>query len=161
MDKISFAPWKDEDLAQVMDLWQRTFADRKYDFRIDAAGFRQRVLAHPDFEPEGAITAKVEGRVVGFVLAVAPGPGETGYLSVLVVDSDYRRIGVGGRLANAAERFSIWLRKNGDADRLQGKSDHIRDRRRYEDASVYVFPESGIPQSWVGESVYGNDVRRV
>lgn len=105
MDKISFAPWKDEDLAQVMDLWQRTFADRKYDFRMDAAGFRQRVLAHPDFEPEGAITAKVEGRVVGFVLAVAPGVEETGYLSVLMVDSDYRRNGVGGRLLGAAGEF--------------------------------------------------------
>ena len=105
MSAFSIAPWKDEDLAQVMDLWQRTFADRKYDFRMDEAGFRKRVLAHPDFDPEGAITAKVEGRIVGFGLAVAPGPGETGFLSVLIVDSDYRRIGVGGRLVDAAERF--------------------------------------------------------
>lgn len=105
MSAISIASWKDEDLAQVMDLWQRAFADRKYDFRIDEAGFRQRVLAHPDFDPEGAITAKVEGRVVGFVLAVAPGHGETGYLSVLMVDSGYRQNGVGGRLLGAAEGF--------------------------------------------------------
>ena len=105
MSAFSIAPWKDEDLAQVMDLWQRTFADRKYDFRIDEAGFRQRVLAHPDFDPEGALIAKVEKEVVGFVLAVAPGPGETGYLSVLMVDSDYRRNGVGGRLLGAAEGF--------------------------------------------------------
>lgn len=105
MSTFSISSWKDEDLAQVMDLWQRAFADRKYDFRMDEAGFRQRVLAHPDFDPEGAITAKVEGRVVGFVLAVAPGPGEAGYLSVLVVDSDFRRSGIGGRLLDAAEGF--------------------------------------------------------
>ena len=105
MDVISIAPWKGEDLAQVMDLWQRAFADREYDFRIDETRFRQRVLDHPDFNPEGAFIAKGEGRVVGYVLAVAPSPGETGYLSVLMVDSDYRRQGVGGRLLDAAEGF--------------------------------------------------------
>ena len=78
---------------------------RKYDFRIDEGGFRQRVLAHPDFDPEGAFTAKAEGRIVGFVLAVAPRAGETGFLSVLVVDSDFHRSGIGGRLLDAAEGF--------------------------------------------------------
>ena len=28
MDTFSIAPWKDEDLEPVMDLWQRVFADR-------------------------------------------------------------------------------------------------------------------------------------
>ena len=105
MDVTSIASWKDEDLTHVMDLWQRVFAGRKYDFRMDETGFRQRVLAHPDFDPDGAFTANVEGRVVGYVLAVAPKSGETGYLSVLMVESDYRRQGVGGRLLDAAEGF--------------------------------------------------------
>ncbi len=105
MGTLAIAPWKDGDMQPVMDLWQRVFADRKYDFRMDEAGFRQRVLAHPDFDPEGALIARVEGRVVGFVLAVAPGRGETGYLSVLMVDSDFRQKGVGGMLMDAAEGF--------------------------------------------------------
>ena len=105
MGTFLIAPWKDEDLAQVMDLWQRAFADRKYDFRMDEAGFRQRVLAHADFDPEGAFIARVDNRVAGFALAVAPGQGETGYLSVLMVDSDFRRKGFGGRLLNAAGEF--------------------------------------------------------
>ena len=105
MGIISIVPWKDEDLAPVMDLWQRVFAGRKYDFRMDEAGFRKRVLAHPDFDPEGALIARVESRVVGFALALAPGPGETGYLSVLMVDSDFRHKGVGGMLLDAAEGF--------------------------------------------------------
>ena len=95
MGTLAIAPWKDGDMQPVMDLWQRVFADRKYDFRMDEAGFRQRVLAHPDFDPEGALIARVEGKVVGFVLAVAPGRGETGYLSVLMVDTDFRQKGLG------------------------------------------------------------------
>ena len=105
MDTLAIAPWKDEDLEPVMDLWQRVFADRQYDFRMDEAGFRQRVLAHPDFDPEGALIARVEGRVVGFVLAVAPRPGETGYLSVLMVDSGFRQKGIGGMLLDAADGY--------------------------------------------------------
>ncbi len=105
MGTLAIAPWKDEDLEPVMDLWQRVFADRKYDFRMDEAGFRQRVLAHADFDPGGALIARVEGRIVGFVLGVAPRPGETGYLSVLMVDSDFRQKGVGGMLLDAAEGF--------------------------------------------------------
>ena len=49
MDVTSIAPWKDEDLEHVMDLWQQVFADRKYDFRMDEAGFRQRVLGASGF----------------------------------------------------------------------------------------------------------------
>lgn len=105
MDDLSIAPWKDEDLLPVMDLWQRTFAHRKYDFRMDAAGFRQRVLAHADFDPEGAFVARVDTGVVGFALAVAPGTGETGYLSVLMVDSDFRQQGIGAKLLDAAGKF--------------------------------------------------------
>ena len=105
MSAFSISSWKDEDLALVMDLWQRAFADRKYDFRMDEAGFRQRVLAHADFDPEGAFIARVDTRVAGFALAVAPGTGETGYLSVLMVDSDFRQNGFGGRLLDAAGEF--------------------------------------------------------
>ena len=105
MDTLAIAPWNDEDLEPVMDLWQRVFADRKYDFRMDEAGFRQRVLAHADFDPKGALIASVDARVVGFVLALASGPGETGYLSVLMVDSDFRKKGVGGMLLDAAAGF--------------------------------------------------------
>ena len=105
MDNLSIATWKDEDLLPVMDLWQRAFADRKYDFRMDEVGFRQRVLAHSDYDRKGALVARMDTRVVGFALAVAPGQGETGYLSVLMVDSDFRRKGFGGRLLNAAGEF--------------------------------------------------------
>ena len=161
MDTLAIAPWKDEDLEPVMDLWQRVFADRKYDFRMDEAGFRKRVLSHADFDPGGALIARVEGRVVGFVLAVAPRPGETGYLSVLMVDSDFRQKWGWGYAPGCSGGISGGLRKNGDADRLQGQSNPICDWRRCEDAGLYVFPESGIPQQRVGESVYGNDVCRV
>ncbi len=105
MDTLAIAPWNDEDLEPVIDLWQRVFADRKYDFHMDEAGFRQRVLAHPDFDPEGALIARMDARVVGFVLAVAPGPGETGYLSVLMVDSGFRQKGIGGMLLDAADGY--------------------------------------------------------
>lgn len=60
MDISRIAPWKDDDLEPVMDLWQRVFADRKYDFRMDETGFRQRVLAHAYFDPEGALLGRQE-----------------------------------------------------------------------------------------------------
>ncbi len=105
MDKFSISSWRDGDLLPVIDLWQRAFAGRKYDFRMDEAGFRQRVLAHPDYDGKGALIARVDTRVAGFALAVAPLTGETGYLSVLMVDSDFRRKGFGGRLLDAAGEF--------------------------------------------------------
>ena len=99
------APWCNGALDGLIDLWQRTFADRKYDFHIDADAFRSKVLENESFDPDGALLASVDGHVVGFALAVAPEAEAHGYLSVLMVDAACRGRGIGTALLESAGSF--------------------------------------------------------
>ncbi len=107
MNRWTITPWQDQELEPVLKLWEKAFADRVYDFRIDQAGFRQKILNNPSFDPDGALVAKVNEETVGFVLAAAPKDGDVGFLSVLMVDPAYRGEGIGGALLEQAEAFLV------------------------------------------------------
>lgn len=104
-DKYEIVPFEESDLQPVLSIWQEAFSDRVYDFQMNEVGFRQKVLNHPSFDPNGASVARVEARAVGFALAVTPEDGEAGFLSVLAVHPAYRQKGIGAALLNRAEEF--------------------------------------------------------
>ncbi len=107
MSEWQIVPWEERKLGAVLDLWGKVFGDRQYDFQIDEASFRSRVLEHPSFDPEGALLARAGEEVVGFVLVVAPEEGDTGYLSVVMVDPSAQGQGIGCALLERAEAFLI------------------------------------------------------
>ena len=105
MDRLQITAWEEKQIEPVLDVWQRALSDRKYDFQMHETKFRERVLNNPAFDPEGALVAEAEGKVVGFALAVALTEGNTGFLSVLMVDPAYQRQGIGSALLKRAEAF--------------------------------------------------------
>ena len=107
MSDWQIVPWKADALEGVIDLWQRTFADRKHDFRVDEGAFRSKVLENACFDPNGALLAMVDRRVIGFALVVAPPDELHGYLSVLLVDADCRGRGIGTGLLKKTEDFLV------------------------------------------------------
>ena len=107
MSDWQIVPWKADALEGVIDLWQRTFADRKHDFRVDEGAFRSKVLENACFDPNGALLATVDRRVIGFALVVAPPDELHGYLSVLLVDADCRGRGIGTGLLKKTEDFLV------------------------------------------------------
>jgi GNAT superfamily N-acetyltransferase len=105
MSEWQIKRWEDSYLAEVIEVWQRVFADRMHDFKVDEGSFRNRALEHACFDPAGALLATIDCRVVGFGLAVASDDESHGYLSVLLVDDDWRGQGIGTGLLKGAEDF--------------------------------------------------------
>lgn len=101
--------FRGELLDDVVDLLQQTLhADP-----IPRSLFVRKVLIDPNFEPEGAPIALLDGEVVGFGLSVArklpledaPPDWDRGYITLLAVHPKHQRQGVGTRLLKAMEDF--------------------------------------------------------
>ncbi len=73
---------------------------------VTPALFARKVLLDPNFEPEGAPVARVDGEVAGFLLALArrrpledgPDDSDRGWITLFAVDSRFRGQGIGRAL---------------------------------------------------------------
>lgn len=80
---------------------------------IGESRFTRQVLLDPNFRSEGAPVAVVNGQPVGFALSVArqtplenaPSDADRGYVTLLAVDPDHRRKGVGTALLDHCESY--------------------------------------------------------
>lgn len=85
---------------------------------IDAWKFARQVLIDPNFRRDGALCAWDGEQLVGFCLAIkrriplenAPSDEDRGYITLLAVDPDAERRGIGGALLREAEG---WLAGQG------------------------------------------------
>ncbi len=114
MKQYRIASYEPAWLPAIVAFWNRTFADRRNFFSIDAALFETRVTqvqtAIEHFEPEGLRLAVENEQVIGMIhgghrsaaAAAALNPGWPGgpqaYVALIAVDPEHRRAGVGGAL---------------------------------------------------------------
>lgn len=92
----------DSDVEPVVRLLHRSLEKE----RISAVDFRRKVLLDPNFRPEGAIVAEVGGKLAGFILCIVrrqpledwPSDFEKGWITLMGVDPEYRRQGIGDAL---------------------------------------------------------------
>jgi GNAT superfamily N-acetyltransferase len=112
MNVPAIAPYHADDLAAVVALLQATLPAEP----ITERSFARKVLLDPNFDPAGALVARLPpGEIIGFLLALArqrtleeaPSDGERGWLTLFAVAPSARRQGVGTALLTAAEE---WLR---------------------------------------------------
>ena len=106
-DKITVSPFRPRDLEGVVALINREMTADP----TTSANFQRRVLLDLNFDPQGAPVARDGEKVVGFMCGMvrkylmedqAPDL-DRGYITLLAVDRDYRRQGIGTRLLEQVE----------------------------------------------------------
>lgn len=73
---------------------------------ITPEAFTLKVLLDPNFRQDLAVTAKADGKVVGFMLGImrrhpledAPFDGHRGWITLMAVDAEYQRTGIGSTM---------------------------------------------------------------
>ncbi|NMA84266.1 MAG: GNAT family N-acetyltransferase [Epulopiscium sp.] len=115
MKIVQFA---DQHIGDVVKLWNHACeADMEYK-TFDEKGFKAKFIDNPHFSYEGSFVAIQDEQVIGFANGLYKKeflPGETnestpGYLTMILVDANYRNQGLGTQLLQSVEDF---LRRNG------------------------------------------------
>ena len=107
MNNLEYRNLEFNDLEQVVELWNNNTINYK---PFDVDGFKRHVLDHRDFDINGAFVVVDNGLVVGLGIALiriidrnnelAPG-----YMTTLLVDKKYRRVGIGKKLLELMEEY--------------------------------------------------------
>ncbi|MDQ0920222.1 GNAT family N-acetyltransferase [Paenibacillus sp. V4I5] len=122
---------KPSHLEGICELWNREIGS---DFPLRTRLLHQNSLSHPDFLSEGSFVVEEESSdyTVGVVISKVQRFG-VGYISILLVDSRYRNLGIGDTLLKLAEKALKDVGMSSIA--LGGDSGHF-------------FP--GVPSQYVG-----------
>ncbi len=109
MKTVEIIPFRGELLDEVVCLLQQTLhADP-----ISRSLFVRKVLIDPNFEPEGAPVALLDGAVVGFGLSIArrlpledaPPDWDRGYITLIAVHPQHQRRGIGTQILRQMEDY--------------------------------------------------------
>jgi mycothiol synthase len=103
------SPFTPSDLSGVLRLLSKAMPEDP----ISEARFTRQVLLDASFRPAGALVAREGEEVVGFCLSVArqvplenaPSDAERGYVTLLAVDPEWRRRGIGTALLAGCEGY--------------------------------------------------------
>lgn len=119
--EVELGPATEADTAGLVDVHNRAFAGHREASGMTEQGFDD-LRAMPWYDPEGVITASVDGRLVGFCWTKLH-PNRDGEVYLLAVDPDAHGHGIGELLTRAgyvrlqnrgAERAMLWV--DGDND---------------------------------------------
>lgn len=108
-DGISINAYRPDDLREIVSLLDRELhADP-----ISIEGFERKVLLDVNFRADGALVARCGGRIVGFILALlrkhpledATPDFDRGWITLMAVDKDFQRRGIGSSLLGHATDF--------------------------------------------------------
>lgn len=110
----SIRPFRPGDLPAIVALWNRCLTKDP----IAEDRFWHHLVLDPNFDPDGALVAEVDGEIDGFLQAIVrhlpmAGVGrepETGFITVFFVSPEARRRGVGSALLDAGLDY---LRRQG------------------------------------------------
>jgi ribosomal protein S18 acetylase RimI-like enzyme len=100
--EVTIRPFEPKDVGGVIELLNRVLIPDPMTSEV----FQERVLLDLNFDPQGAPVAKADGKIVGFMLGTvrkylmedqAPDT-DRGYITLIAVDSDYQRRGIGTKL---------------------------------------------------------------
>ena len=102
MTDLAITPYSGEDFYEVVELLKLCLVADP----MTPALFTRKVLLDPNFEVEGAVTARVGEELAGFLLAIArrrpleDGPDDTdrGWITLFAVSPEFRRRGIGTAL---------------------------------------------------------------
>lgn len=109
MNSVQIIPFAGDLLDDVVLLLQQSLhADP-----ISPSMFVRKVLIDPNFDPEGAPVAIMDGQVVGFGLSIArrlpledaPPDWDIGYITLMAVHPDWQRRRIGSRLLQRMEDY--------------------------------------------------------
>lgn len=106
---VSIRTYRGGDETGIVSCWNRSCPGDG----IHLTTFVRRVLCDANFDPEGLFIAEAQGRIVGFLYAVARRvplvatdlEPENGWITAFGVDPEYQRQGVGTSLMEAAFGF--------------------------------------------------------
>lgn len=105
---VAVRSYRGGDEPGILALWNRTCPQDP----IAPATFYKKTLLDPNFDAEGMRVAEADGEIVGYVQAVdrkvALGSAlepEMGWITAIMVDSRYRRQGIGTTLLQQAEAY--------------------------------------------------------
>lgn len=112
---VRFRPLETYDVPQLLDLYHEVFSPLAplYSYPLRAKTFREKVLAHPDYDPAGSLIAEQNGTLVGYILVGARThpvhpkddlPGSS--ICLLLVHPAWRRRGIGHELVERARAFA-------------------------------------------------------
>ena len=120
MSFITFEPFAPDMTEDVVRLLRRELhADP-----ITPTDFTLKVLLDPNFREDLAVTAEADGKVVGFMLGImrrhpledAPFDGDRGWITLMAVESEYQRTGIGSAMLDimmdsmrANHARSVWV----------------------------------------------------
>lgn len=102
-----------EHLSQVAALWNEHLCSQTQYKPLTESEFVAKFLDNPNFSYDGAFVAIEEGKVIGFANGIVKKeflPGESdattpGYLTMVIVHSQYRNQGYGSTLLSHLEQF--------------------------------------------------------
>jgi GNAT superfamily N-acetyltransferase len=114
LNSIAIRCYEPNDLRQVVELLNRCLTKDP----LTSATFQRKVLLDPNFDPNGALLAVDGDRTVGFVLGLvrkyrledAPPDFDRSWITLIAVDAEYQRQGIGTKLVNHVED---WFRSGG------------------------------------------------
>lgn len=114
MNNIEYRNLLLKDINEIVKLWNENIEQYK---RFKEEDFINHIILHPDFNLDGAFIATDNQKIVGLAIAIIRSidendPNKPGYLTVLLVDKNYRRKKIGTTLLKQMEKYVKNCNKN-------------------------------------------------
>ena len=99
-----------DDLSEVVHLWNDSVVNYSIYSGFNDESFKVKFLDNPHFNPDGALVATLDGKIVGFGVATYNNQGKDpaltpGYIACIAVDKNHFRKKIGTKLLLSLEAF--------------------------------------------------------
>ncbi len=104
---ITYLNYKEEHQQAMYEIFYNLTQEEVFFKEMSFDEFKGHLINSSAFQPEGTFVAFDGDKMVGFVAATVrdDNPKTSGYISTIIVDKNYRRQGIGGKLLELAENY--------------------------------------------------------